>query len=588
MLLLQNMLLAFSAIAFASPSVTIDAGTLQGGQCENGKNANYYKGIPYAEAPLGQLRFEPPKAYGKYPNGTLNATTPATSCIQFGKAFLPGGAYSEDCLYVDVWTPSEATKDSKLPVKVWVYGGSNTEGGISDPIYNGCTIADEGAILVSINYRLGPIGFLGLDSAGIYGNQGIQDILLALEWVQNNVAAFGGDTKKVVLIGQSAGAEDAFIIATLPQAPSLFRAAISESIPNTQLMFNSTIQSSGASYAQALNCSVSDKTCLQDKTVAELRDAYSNNAYLNEGIGKDDEIGMRFPTSHGFDAYVDGTVIAEDPSVRGPQVPMIIGFNQKEGVLDTASQYPGIQAIESATAAQYQTFLSDDFGAAAQLVGDYYPLSLFQASVGNSTGWAVFEAISTVLTDAHFKCPGYQGLLEAARKNISVWTYEFTHNSSCVWMDTMEQSAISVYGATHTAELPYLFGNLDFDFNTSCNSTPTEYSLGKQMRKLWTAMAENGNPSTDDVQWPRFEVTANGSSTPGLIIGNSTVPGLIDYSVCQLWAKVNATILSSNATATGRPTASSTSLSTNGAGNITGTKACAVFSGMLMVLAVFV
>lgn len=81
---------------------------------------------------------------------------------------------------MDVWTPSEATKDSKLPVKVWVYGGSNAEGGISDPIYNGCTIADEGAILVSINYRLGPIGFLGLDSAGIYGNQGIQDILLAL------------------------------------------------------------------------------------------------------------------------------------------------------------------------------------------------------------------------------------------------------------------------------------------------------------------------------------------------------------------------------------------------------------------------
>lgn len=79
-------------------------------------------------------------------------------------------------------------------MKVWVYGGSNTEGGISDPLYDGCTIADEGALLVSINYRLGPIGFLGLDSAGIYGNQGIQDILLALEWVQTNIEAFGGDT----------------------------------------------------------------------------------------------------------------------------------------------------------------------------------------------------------------------------------------------------------------------------------------------------------------------------------------------------------------------------------------------------------
>lgn len=214
-------------------------------------------------------------------------------------------------------------------------------------------------------------------------------------------------------------------------------------------------------------------------------------------------------------------------------------FNdQKEGVLDTISQYPSTQAIERATAAQYQTFLSDDLGVAAHLVGKYYPLSLFQASVGNSTGWAVFEAMATVLTDAHFKCPGYKGLLEAARKIISVWTYEFTHNSSCVWLDTMEQSAISVYGATRTAERPYLFGNLEFDLNTNCNSTPTEYILGKQMRKLWTAMAENGNPSTDDVQWPRFEVTANDSSTPSLIISNSTVPGLIDYSVCPLWAKV--------------------------------------------------
>lgn len=79
-------------------------------------------------------------------------------------------------------------------MKVWVYGGSNSEGGISDPLYDGCTIADEGAILVSINYRLGPLGFLGLDSAGVYGNQGIQDILLASEWIHDNVAAFGGDT----------------------------------------------------------------------------------------------------------------------------------------------------------------------------------------------------------------------------------------------------------------------------------------------------------------------------------------------------------------------------------------------------------
>jgi para-nitrobenzyl esterase len=96
-------------------------------------------------------------------------------------------------LYLDIWAPSGATKDSKLPVKVWVYGGSNTEGSISDPLYDGCNTAKGGSILVSVNYRLGPLGFMALEPAGFYGNQGIQDIVMGLEWVQDNIAAFGGD-----------------------------------------------------------------------------------------------------------------------------------------------------------------------------------------------------------------------------------------------------------------------------------------------------------------------------------------------------------------------------------------------------------
>jgi carboxylesterase type B len=96
-------------------------------------------------------------------------------------------------LYLDVWKPANATADSALPVRVWIYGGANSAGGISDPLYDGCNIASGDALLVSINYRLGPLGFLALDSAGIAGNQATQDILLALEWVQENIAAFGGD-----------------------------------------------------------------------------------------------------------------------------------------------------------------------------------------------------------------------------------------------------------------------------------------------------------------------------------------------------------------------------------------------------------
>lgn len=96
-------------------------------------------------------------------------------------------------LYIDVWAPANATRYSRLPVKVWIYGGSENAGGISDPLYDGCNIAQDNALLVSINYRLGPLGFLALEGAGIKGNQAIQDLLLGLEWVQKNIAAFGGD-----------------------------------------------------------------------------------------------------------------------------------------------------------------------------------------------------------------------------------------------------------------------------------------------------------------------------------------------------------------------------------------------------------
>lgn len=96
-------------------------------------------------------------------------------------------------LYLDIWAPASATKDSKLPVKVWIYGGSNTAGGIAYPLYDGCNLADTGAVVVTLNYRLGPLGFLALNSAGIYGNQGIQDLILGFGWVQKSISAFGGD-----------------------------------------------------------------------------------------------------------------------------------------------------------------------------------------------------------------------------------------------------------------------------------------------------------------------------------------------------------------------------------------------------------
>lgn len=154
---------------------------------------------------------------------------------------------------------------SNLPVKVFAHGGANTDGSASYPLYDLCHLATD-SIAVAIQYRLGPLGFLALESAGIEGNMGIKDQLAALEWVQTNIAAFGGDSKKVLLFGQSSGADDVFAIASLTQAKSLVSSVICESGGGFDLHVNETMQNVGADYAIGLNCSSTDVSYSAHKT----------------------------------------------------------------------------------------------------------------------------------------------------------------------------------------------------------------------------------------------------------------------------------------------------------------------------------
>lgn len=268
--------------------------------------------------------------------------------------------------------------------------------------------------------------------------------------------------------------------------------------------------------------------------------------------------------------------------------------DQREGMMDTLTKYNTTKAVTAITAADYTTFLRGNWGSAAESIQKYYPLSLFESATNNSTPLAVLFAISTVLTDSHFKCPGYQSAVQAARNNVPAWIYEFTHNSTCAWLDTMPQSALAVFGAAHTAEIPYVFGNLNFDFptqNTTCTGSPLEWNLSKQMIRLWTAMAENSNPSTKDISWPQFKITPEGLSTPGMIFGNSSMRGSIDFSACKLWAQVDTMLDASNATTTATPTSSSGSpstLPTNGAGTIIPSTEIFVASAMLLLAATMI
>lgn len=169
-------------------------------------------------------------------------------------------------LTVDVYAPSNAKNDSRLPVKVWAYGGFNAAGGTSDPLYDACNLANN-AVVVELNYRVGPMGFLALNSSGIQGNMAIQDALAALQWVQDNVADFGGDKSHVVMFGQSAGANDVFTISTLPQAPQLMKSAIVQSGGGTFVTPANVAQDAGTAFAKALNCTNKENQVSRNLTI---------------------------------------------------------------------------------------------------------------------------------------------------------------------------------------------------------------------------------------------------------------------------------------------------------------------------------
>jgi para-nitrobenzyl esterase len=194
-----------------------------------------YKGIPFAAAPVGELRWRPPEAVAPW-TGTRTATAFAPACMQEGVS-MPGETppkVSEDCLYLNIWTSAKRVGES-LPVIVWIHGGGFRNGSASMPLYWGDQLARRGVIVVTVAYRLGPLGFLALpeltreSSSGSSGNYGLMDQLAALRWVQRNISAFGGDPNRVTIAGQSSGAISVSILMASPQAKGLFQRAIGES-----------------------------------------------------------------------------------------------------------------------------------------------------------------------------------------------------------------------------------------------------------------------------------------------------------------------------------------------------------------------
>jgi carboxylesterase type B len=246
-----------------------------------------------------------------------------------------------------------------------------------------------------------------------------------------------------------------------------------------------------------------------------------------------------------FQPHVDGAIVPAQPWTIGPQVPMIFGSNKDEGELFALGAYQ----TANVSASEYSSFLTTNFGPAAPIVEKQYPLTLPAFA---STGFPAFAAISTIITESLFHCPAYQAMLKAQSENIPVYAYFNSHTPTCQWLTSLPAMAIPYVGATHTSDVPFIFGNtvgLPLP-NGNCSFTVQENAISESYIAAWTAMASTGNPSVQGgLQWPQWSNCTN----QGVNVVDLVSVGVMEYSQCAFWDMIdnmylNFTSLSANDT----------------------------------------
>ncbi len=465
---------AIAAPAHAA-TVVVDSGTLAG---TSDGATDIYKGIPYAAPPVGPLRWKPPTP-AEHWTEPRDATQFGASCPQPPHADLLAGGTdqpkNEDCLFLNVWTPHGALG---APVMVWIHGGSNRTGLGSAPLYDGRAFARDGVILVTLNYRLGQLGFFAHPAltkeaaAGApLGNYGLMDQIAALQWVQHNITAFGGDPDNVTVFGESAGGEDILYLLATPSAKGLFARAIVESgggwFLNPSL---SDREAEGAAFAS--------RAGLADATADALR-ALPVEKTLDIGTVAD------------FGPFADGRLVPESPTLAfadgsANDVPLIIGSNDFE-----ASLIAGLPA------------------SANSLVSRLTP----EARLAYRGEYASDAALAgAVFTDAVMGAPAHW---IAARESSSApsFLYHFSYVANAF------RSRLP--GAPHASEVPYVFANgADAAARFGVRLSDEDLAMESLVHACWIGFAKTGRPGCGGWQSfdPATDVTMEFSSTPGVVI----------------------------------------------------------------------
>ncbi|MBV8788245.1 MAG: carboxylesterase/lipase family protein [Mycobacterium sp.] len=477
-----------------------------------------WRGLRYAAPPVGDLRFRAPEAPQQWTE-VVDARSFGPACPQPVFPNMPldlGAPQGEDCLRLNVWASSDTRPGAGKPVMVWLHGGAYVLGSSSQSLYDGRRLVGDGVIVVTVNYRLGALGFVDLSSFNprFDSNVGLRDALAALVWVRDNIAAFGGDPRRVTLFGESAGAGMVTTLLASPAAAGLFAGAIAQSSPATSVYDRERARRVAEALLDKLGITAAETQRLTDMPLEAIL-AASQQVF--------DDVPARNPGTLAFVPIVDGDVLDDYPvklaqEGRSHPVPLIIGTNKHEAALFRLMKSPLMPITPRAITSMFN-----------QIAAEQPDLQLpTEEQIGSAYSRRRRKARSLrIATDVGFRMPSVW-LAEGHAHVAPVYLYRFDYATPLL--------RLLLINAAHATELPYAWGNLGApkDPTLKLGGVKTAKAVSRRMRARWVNFAAHSKPvgPAGESDWAPYQETDRACL---LIDKRDTVAHDIDAPIRQAW-----------------------------------------------------